>query len=108
MITDKTFENNLILLGENAEENDTLIKDAKQKHLWFHLANLSSCHVILQCDKKNPVNKQMIRYCAELCKQHTKYKNLKVTVNYCEIKQVRRTKIKGQVTLNGKINNITV
>jgi len=106
---DITFENNLIKIGKNAEENDKIIKEAKQTDLWFHLSGLPSCHVIISCSKEFPVNKQMINHCSLLVKENTKYKDLaKVTVNYTEIKNVKRTETKGKVTLKGKIMSIVV
>lgn len=106
---DTTFENNLIKIGKNAEENDQIIKEAKQTDLWFHLSELPSCHVIIVCSKEFPVTKQMINYCAQLVKENTKYKDLaKVKVNYTEIKNVKRTEIKGKVILKGKVSSIIV
>jgi len=106
---DTTFENNLIRIGENQEENDQIITEAKQTDLWFHLHNMSSCHLILSCSKKYPATKQMIYYCAVLVKDNTKFKNLsKVSVNYTEIRNVKKTDIKGKVILKDKIIKIIV
>lgn len=106
---DNTFENNRIVVGENAEENDQLIVKAKQNDMWFHLEDFSSCHVIMTCTKKYPVTKPMIKYCAELCKQNTKYKLYKnISVNYCLIKNVKRTTIMGTVDLTGMIHSMKV
>ena len=104
-----TFENNLIQIGENAEENDQLIMEANQTDLWFHLSKFTSCHVVIACSKKYPITQQMINHCCILVKENTKYKNIpKIKVNYTEIKNVKRTEIKGTVILNGKIRTITV
>lgn len=104
---DYTFENNLIKIGQSAEENDKIVSDAKQTDIWFHLANFSSCHVIITCSNEYPITNQMINYCAMIVKQNTKYKNLsKVTVNYTEIKNVRKTNVRGMVILKGKVKNI--
>jgi predicted ribosome quality control (RQC) complex YloA/Tae2 family protein len=109
VITDDTYENNLILVGQNADENDRLIKESKQNDLWFHLANFPSCHLVIKNTKKHPVDKEMITYCAELCKTNTKYKNIaSVTVHYCDIKQVKRTNVKGLVELKGYVDSIIV
>ncbi len=109
MIVDNTFENNLIRVGENAEENSKLISDSKQTDLWFHLDNLPSCHVVISCNKKNPVSSIMIQYCAKLCKQHTKYKNYyKLKVMYTEIKNVKKTKTHGKVTIKGKSKIVVI
>lgn len=106
---DYTYENNLIRIGENAEDNDKIISESKQTDLWFHLKNLPSCHVILTCSKEFPVSKNMINYCASLCKENTKFKNLpKVTVNYTNIKNIRKTEIKGKVVIIGKALSLTL
>lgn len=104
---DTTFENNKIKIGENAEDNDQIIKEAKQTDVWFHLSNLPSCHVIIECSRDFPITSQMINYCGFLVKENTKYKNFqRVKVNYTEIKNVKRTEIKGKVILKGKIYTI--
>ena len=104
---DKYGEKNIII-GQYAEENDEIIKNAKQSDLWFHLAKLPSCHVILSSNCK-PLDNNMIKYCAQLTKENSKYKNINlVTVNYTEIKNVKRTEKKGQVILKGKINSLVI
>jgi predicted ribosome quality control (RQC) complex YloA/Tae2 family protein len=106
---DTTYPNNLIKIGANKDENDQIICEAKQTDIWFHLASFSSCHVIISCNKKNPIDKQMIWYCAELCKNNTKYKNLdNVKVNYLPIKSIKRTEEKGKVILKIKPNVIVI
>lgn len=108
MKEDQTFENNIIKIGSNANENDKLVKESKQTDIWFHLDKLPSCHVVISCDKKNPINNQMIKYCAQLCKDNTKYKNQTVKVKYTEIKHVKRTETPGKVIIKGKSKTITV
>lgn len=109
---DTSFPNNKIKIGENAVENDKLVQEAKDNHLWFHLANLPSCHLILECDKNNVatnVTNDMIKYCATLVKNNTKYKNFsRLKVNYTEIRNVKRTHEPGKVIIKGKVNTITV
>ena len=102
------FENNPIVIGENQLDNDQIISKSKQTDIWFHLANLPSCHVILSCNKKHPVTKEMINYCAILTKLHTKYKNRKVKVNYTTIKNIRKTDTKGKIIIRGKAKTILV
>jgi len=106
---DECFLENKIMIGENKDDNDLIISQAKQSDIWFHLANLPSCHVIIENSKENPVTKEMIKYCCLLVKQNTKYKNIgKLRVQYCSIKQVKRTNEPGKVTLTGKISSIVV
>ena len=106
---DNTFENNLIKIGQNAKENDDLIKEANQTDIWFHLAKFPYCHVIIECSDNYPMDSIMINYCAQLVKQNTKYKSIpKLKVNYTKIKNVQRTDEIGSVLLKGKINTITI
>jgi predicted ribosome quality control (RQC) complex YloA/Tae2 family protein len=105
---DVTFEDNTIYIGRNQEENDLIISKAKQTDFWFHLADFPSCHVILSCDKKRPMNNKMIEYCAKLTKENTKHKYRKVKVIYTQMKNIRKTKVKGQVTIKGKVKTIVV
>ncbi len=105
---DNTFENNTIVIGENQKDNDMIISTSMQTDIWFHLANLPSCHVILSCTKKQSVTKKMIKYCAMLVKQHTKYKNRKVKVNYTTIKNIRKTNVAGEVIIKGKASGLVI
>ncbi len=108
MKEDQTFENNLIKIGENARENDELVAGSNQMDTWFHLDSLPSCHVVIAYNKDSPFTKQMITHCALVCKQNTKYKDQKVKVKYTEIKNVKRTKTLGLVTITGKSKHVTV
>lgn len=106
---DTKYPKNRILVGQNRNENDQLVAQSQQTDLWFHLKDLPSCHVILECDKDNEATKEMINYAAQLVKENTKYKNYKkITVEYTEIKNVYRTKTPGLVTIKGKIDIIIV
>lgn len=88
-----------IIVGEKAQENWDIIKKANQKDIWLHLDKHSSPHVIIKYDKKIKINNKIIKYAAELCKTHSKFKNLnKVSVIYTEIKNVKRGTEVGSVT----------
>ena len=109
VVVDKKFINNLIKIGKNAKENDTIITEAKETDIWFHLADFPSCHVIIECSTEFQITKEMITYCANLVKENGKYKNIpKLKVNYTEIKNVMRTTTPGQVILKGKVKSIIV
>lgn len=106
---DTTFPNNKIRIGQNAQENDNIIKESKETDVWFHISELPSCHVIIEASTEYPITKQMIYYCANLVKENTKYKNIpKLKINYTTIKNVSRTKIPGKVILKGKVNSVVV
>ena len=109
VLEDTIYPNNTIRIGENATDNDQIIKEAHENDVWFHLSSLPSCHVIISCSKKYPLTKQMVNYCASLVKEHGKYKNIsKVTISYTEIKNVKRTIIPGQVTIKNKVKSLRV
>ena len=87
---DLTFENNLIKIGENANDNDKIISEANQNDIWFHLDKFPSCHVILSCSKKYPPNEKMLYYCAKICKENTKFRNLpNIKIKYTKIKNIQ-------------------
>lgn len=96
---DISFE---IIVGKNAQENWDLISNASQNDLWFHLGgNMPSPHVILKIPEKfvlKKIPKQIIFQCANLCKSHSKYCNIKkVSVIYTEIKNISKGEIVGSV-----------
>ena len=93
-------------LGQNAKENHSLIDDADPNDWWFHLDELPSGHCIVE---KLELNKNIIKKAAGIVKENTKYKNLrKVKVKYLQIKNVRKTKNPGEVTLLKKGNVIVI
>lgn len=106
---DYTFPNNPIKIGDNAIDNRTIIKEAKFTDYWFHLTKFPSCHVIISVDEEYPINQEMIKHCAYLVKNNTKYKNFKnITVNYTTIKNVYPTDIPGKVIVKHKPNSLKI
>ena len=61
-----------IRVGENAEENQRLCKQAKQNDLWFHLEGQSSPHAILSVgggrQGKNNALRSSLHECQQLVK----------------------------------------
>jgi predicted ribosome quality control (RQC) complex YloA/Tae2 family protein len=89
-----------VRVGETAQENWDIISDSGQNDIWFHVGGNASCHVVLSCNeiKKKP-HKSVINYCASLCKDGSKLKNVKnVTIIYTEIKNVKKSNTPGSVT----------
>ena len=78
-----------ILIGENKEENDFLLKTSEKSHFWFHLDSFPSCHLVF---KGKNISHNEIVFCAKKCLEHTKYKNMKgVYVCYTTIGNLKRT-----------------
>lgn len=89
-------ENYICLVGQNAKENWSLLTNAKQKHIFFHLSSFPSCYVILQTDEK--VNDDIIAQCARICLENTKYKNMcDVYVDYTPVSNTKKGDVVGEV-----------
>jgi predicted ribosome quality control (RQC) complex YloA/Tae2 family protein len=78
------------LVGQNAEENWSLLKSSNKKDILFHLSKFPSCYVILRIEDQEP-NLEVIEQVAKICLDNTKYKNLKnVYVDYTVLQNVRK------------------
>jgi predicted ribosome quality control (RQC) complex YloA/Tae2 family protein len=106
-------------IGKNAQNNIDLIDEADKDDLWFHLKDVSSCHVIAclkniqyttrddelpnfydidfdSLDKKE--KQQIITQGALLCKQYSKLKSTKnINIIYTKIEDVYKTDVVGSV-----------
>ena len=71
----KTFEilHYKVLLGENAEDNESLLARSRPKDLWFHLSDFPSAHCILVYNE-DPPDDDVVLFCAGLVKRHSKHK----------------------------------
>jgi len=100
----------IIQIGQNAKENDQLVKKANQNDLWFHLQGMSSPHVILKASKGLDPPSELIHLAACQVKFHSKMKKnaSKIKVNYLQAKYVKRTSTPGLVTLQKKANVIAI
>ena len=90
------------VIGKNAKENFDIIDDAEDHHIWFHIHNAPSCHVIAKLDEElyKKDFKYVVKQGAVLCKQHSKFNNKKnVEIVYTIIKHVHKTDIVGSVQL---------
>lgn len=116
-------------VGMNAKHNFEIIDEANPNDMWFHLHNVSSCHVIA-CLKNFTYNtlddempnyydfnfddlekkqkQQIIKQGAILCKQYSRLKSENnVEVMYTKIQDVFKTEIEGSViTFKSKIITI--
>jgi predicted ribosome quality control (RQC) complex YloA/Tae2 family protein len=91
-------------IGKNQEENFSVIDKGNPDDLWFHAADISSCHVV--CEVPDDINKKELRYIittgALLCKNNTnKLKSIKnVNIIYTKISNVVKTDVPGCVLTN--------
>jgi len=86
-----------ISIGGNKCENSDLITASSSDDVWFHLAGLPSCHVVVKTTGRLP--HQVIKRCAYLCKINTNSaKSIpKCEVVYTSIANVTTTDIPGAV-----------
>jgi predicted ribosome quality control (RQC) complex YloA/Tae2 family protein len=88
-------------IGKNQNENFEVIDKGNEDDLWFHAADVSSCHVV--CQLPPDIDKKMLRYIittgAVLCKNNTtKLKSMKnVNIIYTKISNVVKTDVPGCV-----------
>lgn len=104
-----TIENILCKIGNNSKENWALLDNVQNQNFWFfHLTSFPSCYVIAE---QEIIDNETIKAIAILCKQHTKYKNLKhVKVDYCICNNVEKGELSGEIIYksNRKIKTIVV
>jgi len=89
-------------IGKNKEENFEVIDKGSANDIWFHVKDISSCHVVAVVPQD--IDKKGLRYIIKvgglLCKNNTsKLKGVKnVEIIYTQIKNIIKTSIPGCVT----------
>lgn len=96
----KTFYNSTFIVGQNAQENWSMLSNASQKDLFFHLTSFSSAYGIL----KYPYDTTIIPDCASILKLNSnKAKNLhRVKVDYTPVSNTRKGDVLGEVIYKNK------
>tara|TARA_R110002020_G_scaffold414012_3_gene623566 strand:- start:431 stop:751 length:321 start_codon:yes stop_codon:yes gene_type:complete len=93
------FNDTTIILGQNAQENWNLI-NFDCDYIWLHLNSFPSCHVIIE--DNNP-EQEVLEYAAQLCKDNTKYRNLKnLKICYTKCNNLKKGKDIGSVVYKSK------
>lgn len=96
-----------IIVGQNAQENWDLLNNNEQ-YIWFHLRSFPSCFVVIE--HEYPDNLTILE-AARICKENTKYRNLKnLKVNYTHIHNIRKVGKVGTVQFlsNRKVSTISI
>jgi len=91
-------------VGQNAKENFDLIDDSEADDIWFHISQVSSCHVVasIPVDKNYDKNilKKIAVQGAVICKQFSKYKSERVVhVMYTKIQYLTKSPTIGAVSV---------
>ena len=101
----------LCKIGGNAIENWELLEKAKENNLLFHLTSFPSCYVIYESVNEDDISLEIIRECAILCKNNTKYRNLKnIKVDYTTCSNVIKGDKIGEIIYkkNKKVKKIII
>lgn len=108
-----TFNNINYIIGQNAQENWDILDEANTinpDYIWFHLNSFPSCYVIMYSTLEDLLDNSCniyLNYGAELCKNNTKYKNMRdIKICYTSLKKLKKTQKIGEVIVSGKKNII--
>ena len=110
----KIIEHNDIdfYLGQSAKDNWDMLDKAKsinQDYIWFHLDSFPSPYVIMYATNTELLTNinSYLYFGANLCKEHSKYKNLRdLKILYIPIKKLTKGDKVGEVLISGKRNTI--
>ena len=97
-------------IGKSAQDNHDIIDEANPTDLWFHVEDNSSSHVIAKLDESYDRKqlKYIVKQGAILCKQHSRYSNVKqLNIIYTIIENISKTNIPGSV-ITTNVKKITV
>jgi predicted ribosome quality control (RQC) complex YloA/Tae2 family protein len=81
-----------IVCGENAGENEQLVRNAKQRDLWFHLETQPSAHVLLSVTGKGPAPRDSIHDAQQICKYFSAREASASRIIFIEAKAVSNPK----------------
>jgi predicted ribosome quality control (RQC) complex YloA/Tae2 family protein len=85
-----------VYVGENAADNDKIIKSGRQNDLWLHFESISSPHLVLSCEGQT-VSKRCLYMVAQLLWKYKPKAPHNQGVIYTEIKNVKLTNVPGSV-----------
>ena len=90
----------IFLRGENAIENWSMLDTEDENYYFFHLSSFPSCYVSMRCTEPT---EDLFVYGSELCRDGTKYKNLKnLKVDICKFSNLIKGSKPGEVIFKSK------
>jgi len=91
------------LVGQSQTDNDLVIYSGDNTDIWFHAADVSSCHVVVKVPPHTSNNQMryLVKAGAGLCKQNTKKlsSEKRVKFHYTCLANVSKTHVPGRVGL---------
>ena len=84
-------------IGQNSKENWDILTESEPNYLFLHLSSFPSCFVIVDsCLIMDEL--ELLTQCAKMCKNNTKYKNMKgVYVDCTKCSNVIKGEEEGQI-----------
>ena len=98
-----------VRIGQSAKDNWNLLDTSEPHFYFFHLSSFPSCFVIIDYCKDDEISSEIIKQCAFLCKNNTKYKNLKnINVDYTRCDNIKKEDEIGTISYksNKKVKQI--
>lgn len=80
-----------ILMGRSNLQNDKLVRQSAPSDVWLHAQRLHSAHVVIRTNGKQ-VPECVLSYAAALCAKHSAGRGDKIPVDWCYVKNVRKSK----------------
>ena len=107
------YKNIYFFIGQNAKENWDILDNSikiNENFIWFHLNSFPSPYIIMHStitDISKDDLQDILYYAANLCKDNSKYKNLKdLKICYTSLKKLEKTTKIGEIIIKGKKNII--
>ena len=103
------YNNIKIKVGSNAAENWKILDESTDNNIFLHLKSFPSCYVIIECEEYP--SEETITEAAKICKNNTKYKNIKnVKVDYTICKNVVKGGVVGEIFYksNRKVDTVCI
>lgn len=97
-----------VRIGQNAKENDHLTNTSDPEHWWMHASGYPGSHVVI-CYEGQELSRDIKRDAAVLAIHHSKTPDSKMSwVDLVRVENVSSLKQHGQVTLGGKVDQLTI
>jgi|TARA_R110002073_G_scaffold47550_1_gene128777 predicted ribosome quality control (RQC) complex YloA/Tae2 family protein len=93
-----TMDGFTILIGQNAHENDELVRNSEPNDWWLHISRGSSAHGVIKNPNNSRVPHKILKYCCRNIK-HFNNAGKKIEFDVTKIKNVIPTDIPGRVNL---------
>ena len=105
-----SYEGYVILIGENAEENQQLVLNSDANDYWTHISGYPSAHAVIRNPSGARVhNKVVKRACCIIKSANNKCKSIpKLQFDVCRISNLVTTDTPGLVELINKPSHIRI